>query len=176
MARIGEGEGPRETVQVETLDRFLRERDIDTVDILKIDVEGFEMQVLAGAEEALSENRVALVKLECGVDPDTAYHVSLQTVCERMFARVYRLFGLYDQWEYTLAPTPALRRVDAAFVSCRASRVLSSGGREEVHLERDALGVWCGPRSRIGAGGATRRRDDRPTPRPRCGGAVIGHG
>ena len=97
MARIGEGQGPTEVVKVETLDHFCRAHGIDAVAILKIDVEGFEMNVLTGAEQLLSESRVALVKLECGADPDIAYNANLRTVSEHMFARGYRLFGIYDE-------------------------------------------------------------------------------
>jgi FkbM family methyltransferase len=52
------------TVGVVRLDDFLREREIETLDFLKIDVEGFEDVVLAGAEEILDRRAARLVALE----------------------------------------------------------------------------------------------------------------
>jgi FkbM family methyltransferase len=48
----GEGE-----VQVTTLDAFVAERGIDRLDLIKIDVEGFEEKVLRGGERVLRELR-----------------------------------------------------------------------------------------------------------------------
>ena len=53
-------------VQVVTLDELLRGR---TAQVWKVDVEGFERQVLAGASQALADPDVALVLLE-GEDAD----------------------------------------------------------------------------------------------------------
>jgi FkbM family methyltransferase len=41
------------TVRVTTLDGFVRERRINRIDLIKIDIEGFEMKALKGAEQAL---------------------------------------------------------------------------------------------------------------------------
>jgi FkbM family methyltransferase len=46
-----------QSVSVTTLDNFLHENAIDRLDFLKIDVEGFEMDVLAGAENVLQSMR-----------------------------------------------------------------------------------------------------------------------
>lgn len=54
----------RERVRLATLDGFMRENGIERVDILKIDTEGFDLNVLRGAERALTEGRVDLVQFE----------------------------------------------------------------------------------------------------------------
>ena len=41
---------------VTTLDEFINENKIGTIDILKIDVEGFEFEVIKGAYSALEKN------------------------------------------------------------------------------------------------------------------------
>ena len=52
------------TVTVTTLDAFCAARGIEHVDMLKVDVAGYEPMVVAGAERMLSEGRVDLVTLE----------------------------------------------------------------------------------------------------------------
>lgn len=51
-------------VKAITLDQFLKDRGIDHVNLLKIDVEGHEFKVLLGAREALRLNKIALIQFE----------------------------------------------------------------------------------------------------------------
>lgn len=48
------------TVAVITLDSYIREQGLDRVDLIKIDVEGFEMNVLRGADATLARFRPVL--------------------------------------------------------------------------------------------------------------------
>lgn len=57
-------------IQVDTLDRVAEANGIGTIDLLKIDVEGYELQVLKGGEKLLRENRVRYVFAECAFAPD----------------------------------------------------------------------------------------------------------
>jgi FkbM family methyltransferase len=52
-------------VQVSTIDDFCADRDIQRVDLLKIDTEGFETFVLKGASDMLSRGRIDFVVAEC---------------------------------------------------------------------------------------------------------------
>ncbi|MFN7045870.1 MAG: FkbM family methyltransferase [Flavobacterium sp.] len=45
------------TVQVQRLDDFVNQENIAKVDVMKIDVEGFEMNVLLGAEEVIEKHK-----------------------------------------------------------------------------------------------------------------------
>jgi FkbM family methyltransferase len=117
MARIGASTGEPENITIRTIDGFCAAHGVDMVDILKLDTEGYELQVLRGANSMLLENRITIIKVECGVNPDIKYHLSLEEICDHLYPLGYRLFGFYDQWEDVFDPTPALRRVDAAFVS-----------------------------------------------------------
>ncbi|WP_439576678.1 FkbM family methyltransferase [Elioraea sp.] len=47
-----------------TLDAFAEERDIDTIHLLKIDTEGFDLNVLKGARRLLAEGRIGLIHFE----------------------------------------------------------------------------------------------------------------
>jgi FkbM family methyltransferase len=52
------------SVQITTLDDFIQVNEINQIDILKIDVEGFEYEVLLGANIALQEKRIKVVQFE----------------------------------------------------------------------------------------------------------------
>lgn len=56
--------GPPEDVQVVTLDEHCREHGLDRVDLLKIDTEGFELEVLKGAAGLIAERRIGVIQLE----------------------------------------------------------------------------------------------------------------
>jgi len=55
-------------VPVTTLDLFTAEIGVDKIDVLKIDVEGFDFQVLKGAAQLLKEKRIKVIFVET---PDT---------------------------------------------------------------------------------------------------------
>lgn len=81
------------TVEVTTLDDFVQERGIDRLDLVKIDVEGLELDVLTGASDVLSRLKPG-VFLEFNSFTLIAYgnqnpRFVLETLLER-FAHVYR--------------------------------------------------------------------------------------
>jgi FkbM family methyltransferase len=85
-------------VQVETLDRVAAEHDIATIDLLKIDVEGFELQVLAGGETLLSEGRVRYVYAECVLAPDAvSHHTSFAELSATLQSRGFCCVSYYGE-------------------------------------------------------------------------------
>jgi FkbM family methyltransferase len=73
------GAGPRIEVPVTTLDAYAAEAGLETVDLLKVDVEGHEAEVLRGAMGLLSGGRVEHVLCECefvrrGDEPHGDFH------------------------------------------------------------------------------------------------------
>ena len=54
------------TVQIRTLDEFLRENNISEITYLKIDVEGHELKVLEGAKKAIDERKIKYIQFEFG--------------------------------------------------------------------------------------------------------------
>ncbi|ATU67334.1 FkbM family methyltransferase [Piscinibacter gummiphilus] len=52
------------SVAVGTLDDYCTEHGIDHIDLLKIDVEGFELKVLQGAKRMLAERRLDVIQFE----------------------------------------------------------------------------------------------------------------
>ena len=55
-----------ETVDVHTIDEFSRKEGIDRIDLLKIDVEGHEMDVLLGAVAMIRKKQIYAIQFEFG--------------------------------------------------------------------------------------------------------------
>lgn len=60
-------------IRLETLDAFASENGIESIDLLKIDVEGYELQVLRGAAGMLTRGAVRHVYAECVFAPDPVF-------------------------------------------------------------------------------------------------------
>jgi FkbM family methyltransferase len=56
----------QETVKVIPLSDYCASGDVEHIDLLKVDVEGFELEVLAGAEPLFREGRISLCSFEFG--------------------------------------------------------------------------------------------------------------
>lgn len=56
-----------EEVSITTLDEFCQNENIDYIDFMKIDVEGFEMKTFNGAKKYIFEKRIGIIQFELGV-------------------------------------------------------------------------------------------------------------
>lgn len=61
-----------EEVALRTLDSYATQHQVDRIDLLKIDVEGLELEVLRGAEHLLSTGRIDRIQFEFGEGSVTA--------------------------------------------------------------------------------------------------------
>ncbi len=61
---LGEANAPSTAIQVKTLDVCLSEWNVERVDLIKIDVEGFEPRVLGGAAQAMAAGRIRAILCE----------------------------------------------------------------------------------------------------------------
>ena len=57
-----------EDVEVKTIDYVIKEFKTASIDLLKIDVEGYEIQVLEGARKSLAKKKINFIYLETGLD------------------------------------------------------------------------------------------------------------
>lgn len=93
------------TAEVTTLDKFLVEKQIGIVDILKIDVEGFELMVLEGSKIALSEGRIGVIQFERHSDDmrEDRYHIINELLLIYGFRQIYEIkhpFGNFRELLY----------------------------------------------------------------------------
>jgi FkbM family methyltransferase len=84
----------QQTVPVVTLDAFVQEQSIRHVDILKLDIEGYEMKALHGASNLLDQQRIDVIYSEVNIvrsyDGQAVFH-ELTTFLD---SRDYHLFNL----------------------------------------------------------------------------------
>jgi hypothetical protein len=87
-----------EQITVDTIDSFCSENGIEHIDILKTDTEGYDIEVLRGAEGMLKRGRVSLVVAECTFDSADTRHTSFFALHEVLAARGFLFFGLYEPY------------------------------------------------------------------------------
>jgi FkbM family methyltransferase len=103
-----------EEVEVATLDDFLRDNGVSDVDLLKVDAEGYDLEVLKGAESTLASGRVRFVMVEIGFHRRDDRHPLFDDVRDLLTVYGYSVFGIYEQHlEWT--GEPALRFANAVF-------------------------------------------------------------
>jgi FkbM family methyltransferase len=96
--------GLRERVRIETLDAYCAERGIEGIDLLKLDVEGHELDVLNGGERMFSERRVRMVMFEfggCNIDSRTFF---------RDFYHFFRAHGMSST--FRILPAGVLQPIE----------------------------------------------------------------
>jgi FkbM family methyltransferase len=57
----------KETIDLSTIDLFCEEHGITHIDLLKIDVEGYEIEVLKGAKKMIESGKIPYIQFEFGV-------------------------------------------------------------------------------------------------------------
>lgn len=93
-------------VDIVALDQVAAEHDVERIDFLKSDTQGFEPQVLAGASRLLRERRIGLMKLE--VLPGRFYKQSvrldeLEAILSPSGYRLVTIGGLHYERDGTLS-------------------------------------------------------------------------
>ena len=89
-----------ELIIVDTLDAYCNKNNISRIDLLKIDTEGYEMQVLHGATNMLANAAVAFIYCEVGFLRANTRNTNLGDLCEFLAEKEYVFFGLYQVSHY----------------------------------------------------------------------------
>ena len=104
-------------VECTTLDALAAGFESQRISLLKLDVEGHEPQVLAGAAGLLAAQAIDLVYVEAGMDPEGGQQSYYREIEDRLRGHGYRLFRIYEQMHEWQEDSPLLRRVNLAFMS-----------------------------------------------------------
>ena len=113
-----------ESVAVRTLDGFTAENQIGRIDLLKVDTEGFDLEVLKGARNMLSGRQIPFVITEIGFHPQDTTRALFDDVRAYLLALGYAVFGIYDQ-QPEWSGEKRLRFANACF--CKESALVSRG-------------------------------------------------
>lgn len=104
-------------VATTTLDDLVERHGIGHINLLKVDVEGHELQVLEGASRTLADCAVDVIYIEAGIDPDSERHVHYRALEDVLLPFGYRILRFYEQRNEWLVDSPLLRRTNIAFAS-----------------------------------------------------------
>jgi len=113
LDHFGIGFESSERVAIHMLDDYCREQGIERIDLLKMDVEGHELDVLQGGRRMFREHRIRLASFEFGggnIDSRTFFQDFWYFFRENRPARLYRITPAGS-----LAPVPEYREVYEQF-------------------------------------------------------------
>jgi FkbM family methyltransferase len=83
-------------VPVDTVDNFCVKRSIQQINLLKIDAEGYEVNVLKGAQDMFAEKRIEFILAECDfVCRTSARHGDFMEIFSYVAARGFRVVSFY---------------------------------------------------------------------------------
>ena len=119
-------EAQTEQVETVTLDHFCRSMHVKHINYLKIDTEGRDLDVLKGARDMLSNQRIDFIQVEAGTNPNNKYHVPFEILKSFLERHAYYLFGIYNQREEFFTQEPHLRRTNPVFISTALIKTCSS--------------------------------------------------
>ena len=110
----------------------LIENQLDNVDILKLDVQGSELDVLKGSKSILEKGGIALIYIEWQIVPLYEDHHKYYEIAEYLADFEYELFNLYNINE---ARSGQIRWGDALY---------TSKNMREIMIGRFGLGSGSG--------------------------------
>jgi FkbM family methyltransferase len=93
-----------EKVQIDTVDSYCRENSIDRIDLLKIDVEGHELNALLGAEMMFASKSIDVVSFEFG-----GTNIDTRT----FFRDFWHFFAQLQMRIYRITPSGYLSPIDS---------------------------------------------------------------
>jgi len=85
-----------EEIHINTIDDFCHSNQISRIDLLKIDTEGFELEVLKGADAMLGKNAVSFIFCETGFQKQNKRNTYFPQLTEYLAPKGYYFFGLYQ--------------------------------------------------------------------------------
>ena len=78
-------------VEAISIDKYCHERNIENIDLLKIDTEGNDFDVLVSAKNLIENNKIKLIKIELNNNEK-----NFLDICEFLFKNKYELIGMLN--------------------------------------------------------------------------------
>ncbi|HYE31566.1 MAG TPA: FkbM family methyltransferase [Methylomirabilota bacterium] len=113
-----------EEVEIQRIDEFCHEHQIQEIGLLKTDTEGHDLQVLEGAAKLFEANRVLLVLCEVGFARKDDRHTPFVKALPALQEHGFELFGFYNQGAW--GPGGAMDYADALFLNTRKAGLSSA--------------------------------------------------
>ncbi len=85
-----------EEIEVQRGDDFSRLNNINHINLLKIDTEGFELNVLSGFQKMLESKSIDLIYIEAGFDLKNLRNTYFSKILDLLIKHGFQLFGLYE--------------------------------------------------------------------------------
>lgn len=86
-----------EIVEVDTVDHFVSRLNIEYLDLLKIDVQGFDLSVLKGAVNSINDKKVGHILIEINLTPLYNGQAQYYEILEFLSQRNFSLIDLYEK-------------------------------------------------------------------------------
>ena len=88
--------GHKTNIAVNTLDSYLQENNITEISLLKIDTQGYELEILKGSIESLQKGAIKHIYLELSLVPLYKGQSDYLEVIGLLYKYNYQLVGLYE--------------------------------------------------------------------------------
>jgi FkbM family methyltransferase len=108
-----------ETIRTETIDNFCQIKFLSKIDLLKIDVEGFEYDVLRGAENMLKTSSIKYIQFEISKMPLESLGKSADKIFDLLHSYGYKTYKFNAVKEYFEGP---IQKADTDFDNYYASQ------------------------------------------------------
>ncbi|MFK7848121.1 MAG: FkbM family methyltransferase [Rhodothermales bacterium] len=86
-----------EQIEIDTIDLFCEHENIKRIDLLKIDTEGFDLNVLEGARKMLRSRQIQFIFIEVTFDGDNIQNSSYNSISSFLGEFGFKIHGLYNQ-------------------------------------------------------------------------------
>lgn len=122
-----------ELVTVKTIDQFCLENSVDTIDILKTDTEGFDLEVIKGAINKLKERKIKMIFSEVTFNKEPN-HTNFTELHDFLLSHGFRLYHIYDITYWDIKPSKGIIHCNALWVNQKALNNPNIMGRERIEL------------------------------------------
>lgn len=91
-----EKDARQEVIKIKSLDDYCKRNNIQKIDLLKIDTEGYELMVLEGSKNMLKSKSISFIYCEVGFLKRSIRHTHFSELTEWLADKGYYFFGLYQ--------------------------------------------------------------------------------